>query len=146
MSMSQFLLARMTLLTARACFLASTYWVALPALFVYHHFRAECLIRNILWIGVMTFRTCINLLFGLSGFVMTDPAIDPGRFEIVWMRGIQLLGIYLMVTLGTWDRAILYVRLMVEYHFTYRRRNLYYRGYLHVVRLGGGTGGGKKEH
>jgi len=35
------------------------------------------------------------------------------------MRGIQLLGIDLMVTLGTWDRAILDVRLMLEYHLTY---------------------------
>ncbi len=61
------------------------------------------------------------------------------------MRGIQFLGIYLMVTLATLDRVLFYMRLMAKYHLTHGRRDIYFHWYLHAVRSGGHAGGKKED-
>jgi len=50
-----------------------------------------------------------------------------------------------MVTLHTFDPEILYVHLMVKYHFTCgRRKNPFWR-YLQCFRSGGWIGGNEKD-
>ena len=97
----------MTFLATFARVLAGADGVALPALLVNYHFRAECFIRDIGWIGAMAGRARVGHLPGLRRFIVADLALDRRRFEIIGMRGIQLLGIYLMMTLDTLDPQIL---------------------------------------
>ena len=111
----------MTLCTTRARVLACADLVASPTLLVNYDLGAERFIRNVGRISVMACRTGVSALLDLSRLVMTDRAIDPGRFEIVRMRRIQLLCIDLMVALDAFDREIFGVHLMVKNHLTDRR-------------------------
>ena len=97
----------MTLFTTFACILAGAHGVAFPAFLVNHHFCAECFICDIGWIGAMAGRAGVSHLLGLRRFIVTNLALDRRRFEIIGMGGIQLLGIYLMMTLDTLDPQIL---------------------------------------
>ena len=105
--------------TSFACFLARTHLMALPALLVNYDFRAEGLVRDIDGIGPMAAGACVCFLFHLIRFVVANLAFDRRRLEVVGMRRIQFLRVYLMVTLATLDRTILYVRLMSKCHFAY---------------------------
>ena len=110
----------MTEFTGLACFLARAHLMALPALFVNYDFRAEGFIRDADGIGRMAGGACVYLLFDLFRFVVANLALDRRRLEVIGMRRIQLLRVYLMVTLDTWDRALLYVDLMRKGHLAYR--------------------------
>ena len=103
--------------TCGACFLADTNLMALPALFVNYDFRAEGLVGDIGGIGAMAAGAGVRLLLHLFRFVVANLAFDRGRLEVVGMRRIQFLRVYLMVTLATLDRAILHMHLVSKCHF-----------------------------
>jgi hypothetical protein len=107
----------MTFFTTLARFLTRRRRVALPALLVDYDFCAECFVGDIDRVCAMAFRALVSALPSLFSVVMAKRTIDPGGLEIVRMRRGQFLGIYLMVTLGTLDREILYVHLMVKGDF-----------------------------
>jgi len=109
----------MALFATLARFLPGADSVAFPALLVDYHLCAECFIRDIDWIGAMTCRARISALFDLFRLVMTNLTLDRGGLKIVRMGSKQLLGIYLMVALDTFDPQILYVHLMVKCDLTY---------------------------
>ena len=135
----------MTLFATLACVPAGAHLMAPPALLVNHDLGAERFVRDIDRIGQMARRTGVSGLLEFSRFVVTDRAIDPGRFEIVRMRRIQRLCIYLMVALDTFDRKIFCVHLMVKDHFTDRRGKYSFWRPRHAVRLGGYAGDNKED-
>ena len=105
--------------TSLACFLARAHLMAFPALLVNYDFCAEGFVPDIDGIGPMASRARVCLLFHLFRFAVANLAFDRRRLEVVGMRRIQFLRVYLMVTLATLDRAILYVRLMSKCHFAH---------------------------
>ena len=127
----------MALFANRARFLPGTDRVALPALLVNNDFCAECFIRNIHRIGSMASGTGIGLLLDFFRFIVANLALDRGGFQIVRMGRTQFLGVDRMVALHALDPEILYVHLMMKYHFARGRRENPLRRYFCGISLGG---------
>ena len=108
----------MALCASFACFVTGTHSVAFPALFVSYYFCTECFISNMFRPRLMALRTYISPLRDLFRLLMAGLAIDPGRTKIIRMRSYQLLGVYRMVTIDTFDPEIPDVHLMAKKNFT----------------------------
>ena len=93
-----------------------------PALLVDDNLCAQRFICDVLCIGLVTGGTGIKTGLGLVGVVVAGLAVNPGRFEIVRMRSLQLLRINLMMAVRACNSALLDVRLMLEHDLADRGR------------------------